>query len=190
MVDARDRLTDLTAWRLQQVVRSALGEPGAVLGAWEAVTMKVGGGALAGTPSLMLLRGVARVGAVEKQWRVVLKVLARVAGHDDPAHIDYWKRECMLYGSGLLDALPAGLRAPRCYGCDEPAGDIAWIWLEHIPDDRPRRWRPAHWQRAGRHLGQFNGAYLAGRSLPHALWLGGRRLRLLRHGAARPARTR
>ena len=108
---------------------------------------------------------------------MVLKVLARVAGQDDPAHIDYWKREGLLYGSGLLDALPAGLRAPRCYGCDEPAEGIVWLWLEHIREDGDRVWPPARWALAARHLGQFNGAYLAGRPLPHVPWLGGQRLR-------------
>jgi len=161
----------------------ALGEPDAVLGRWHAAPLHGGSGATAGG-WLYLLRGVARVGAAEHPWRVVLKVLAPVAGQDDPTHIRYWKREMLLYRSGLLDALPAGLRAPRCYGCDEQADGTVWLWLEHVREDGERAWPPARWALAARHLGQFNGAYLAGRPLPHAPWLGGRRLRtwLERHG--------
>jgi len=54
---------------------------------------------------------------------------------------------------------------------------MVWLWLEHIQVDEARVWLPARWQRAARDLGRFNGAYLAGRPLPHAPWLGGQRLR-------------
>lgn len=56
--------------------------------------------------SLFLLLRVVRVGAAERPWNVVLKVLARTAGQDDPARIEYWRRELLLYRSGLLDDLP------------------------------------------------------------------------------------
>ena len=185
VLNVRERLATVAAGRLQEVARAALGEPGAVLGDWDAVPLSAGGfGALDVARSLFLLQGVARVGPAERPWSVVLKTLSRVAGQDDPTHIGYWKREMLLYRSGLLDDLPAGLRAPRCYGCDEPADGIVWLWLEHVREDGERAWPLARWALAARHLGQFNGAYLAGRSLPRAPWLGGRRLRtwLERHG--------
>ena len=175
--DARGPLASLDSGRLQEVIRAALGEPGAVLGEWDAVPLKGGAGALVGRRSLDLLSGTAQVGVAERAWRVVLKVLARVAGHDDPTRISYWKREFLLHDSGLLDDLPAGLRAPLCYGCDELADGTAWLWLEHIREDGQRTWPISRWALAARHLGQFNGAYLAGRPLPRAPWLGGRRLR-------------
>ena len=179
MLDVRERLDGAAAGRLREVVRTALGEPGAVLGGWDAAPMQG-----AASRALHLLSGAARVGAAEHPWRVVLKVLASVAGQDDPAHIFYWKREMQLYRSGLLDDLPAGLRAPRCYGCDELADGTVWLWLEHVQEDGERAWPLARWGLAARYLGQFNGAYLAGWPLPHAPWLGGRRLRtwLERHG--------
>jgi hypothetical protein len=178
VLDVRERLAGVASGRLQEVVRTALGEPGAVLGGWDAAPLN------ARASSLYMLRGVARVGAAEHPWRLVLKVLVPMAGLDDPTHIFYWKRERLLYGSGLLDALPAGLCAPRYYGCDEPANGTVWLWLEHVREDGDRAWSLARWALAARHLGQFNGAYLAGRPLPHAPWLGGRRLRtwLERHG--------
>ncbi len=174
---ARERVAEVAAGRLEGVVRAALGEPGATLGAWDAVPLREGANAFNAARPLFLLRGVARVGAAERPWHVVLKGFAPVAALDDPAGIDYWKREWLLYDSGLLDALPAGLRAPRCYRRDDVAGGAAWLWLEHVREDGERLWPPARWALAARHLGQFNGAYPAGRPLPRAPWLGGRRLR-------------
>jgi hypothetical protein len=179
MLDVREQLAGAAAERLREVVRTALGEPGAVLGGWDAAPVQG-----AASRALYLLTGAARVGAAEYPWRVVLKVLGPVAGQQDPTHIFYPKREMQLYQSGLLDELPGGLCAPRCYGCDELADGTVWLWLEHVQEDGERAWPLARWALAARHLGQFNGAYLAERPLPHAPWLGGRRLRtwLERHG--------
>ena len=180
-MDGPERLADELSARLhdavRDAVRSALGEPGAVLGAWDAVPLKGGSGALDVAGSLFVCRGVARVGAAERAWSVVLKVLARSVQRDDPAGIGYWKREPLLYGAGLLDGLAGGLRAPRCYGCDAPAGGVVWLWLEHIREEGQQAWPLARWALAARHLGRFNGAYLNGQLLRHAPWLGGRRLR-------------
>ena len=179
MLDVQERLATAAAGRLREVVRTALGEPGAVLGGWDAVPVQA-----AASRALYLLTGAARVGAAEYPWRVVLKVLGPVTGPQDPTHSFYPKREMLLYQSGLLDDLTTGLRAPRCYECDELADGTVWLWLEHVREDGQRAWPLARWALAARHLGQFNGAYLAGRPLPHAPWLGGRRLRtwLERHG--------
>jgi len=120
---------------------------------------------------------VARTDATDRAWSVVLKVLAPVAGQEDPAQIAYWKREGLLRGSGLLDDIPGGLRAPRCYGCDERADGTVWLWLEYVREDGERAWPLVRWGVAARHFGELNGAYLAGRPLPSAPWLGGHRLR-------------
>ncbi len=184
VLDVQERLAGADAARLQEVVRVALGEPGAVLGRWEVAPLRGGGGVRAGDSALYTLSGMARVGAAERPWSAVLRVLAPVAGQDDPTRIHYWKREPLLYSSGLLDDLPAGLRAPRCFGCDERTDGTVWLWLEHVREDGERAWPLERWALAARYLGQFNGAYLDGRPLPRAPWLGGRRLRawLERHG--------
>ena len=173
----QEQLAALVAGRLSEIVRVALGEPGAVLGAWEAVVLKGGFGAVSLPRSLFLLQGGARVGETERPWSLVLKVLVPTAGQDDPADITYWKREPLLHGSGLLDNLPTGLGAPRCYGCDEQADGSYWLWLEQVRADGDPTWSLERWALAARHMGQFNGAYLAGQPLPQASWLGGRRLR-------------
>src|SRR5262249_9796263 len=88
-----------------------------------------------------------------------------------------WKRELLLYRSGLLDDLPAHLRAPRCYDADDPADGVVWLWLEHVREDGEHAWPLERWALAARHLGQLNGAFLVGRPLPGFPWLGGQRLR-------------
>ena len=95
----------------------------------------------------------------ERPWSLVLKVLGPAAGPDDPTHIDYWKRELLLYSSGLLDDLPAGLCAPRCYGCDEPMDGVVWLWLEHVRGGQgPGVAARARWGARGATLGAIQTA--------------------------------
>ena len=167
---------EVDVW-LREAVRAALGEPGAVLGAWDATPLKAAPGALDLGRSVILFQGTAHVSAAEHPWRVVLKVLAPAADREDPADTRYWKREALVYGSGWLEGLSNGLRAPRCYGFNESSDGMVWLWLEHVREDGDRAWPPARWALAARHLGQLNGAYPAGRPLPRDVWLGGHRLR-------------
>ena len=108
-------------------------------------------------------------------WSIVLKI-ARNAIHlgqstADPSNPAYWKREPLLYQSGLLDHLPAGIVAPRCYGVDEPDANSAWIWLEHVSDSSEERWSIRRHTEVARQLGVFNGTYVAAGSLPTAPFL-------------------
>jgi hypothetical protein len=183
-LDERERLAGSAAQRLPKVIAAALGEPDAMLGSWDVTRLHGGASVASGRSRLYLIRGQARVGGSERPWQIVLKVFAPVAGQDNPSGIDQERREFFLYRSGLLDDLGAGLRAPRCYAWDEAADGTASLWLEHVWEDRERAWPLARWALAARHLGQFNGAYLADRPLPRARWLEGARLRawLDRHG--------
>lgn len=151
----------MTEARLREVVRLALGDATAELGAWQLTTLQGGFGALAGASGVKLVSGVG--------WSLVAKELAPRLEQQESDGI-YWKREALLYGSGALDDLP-GIRAPRCYGADDlPDGGIR-LWLEHVNEEGDRAWPLERWALAGRHLGRFNGAYLAGRPLPKAPWL-------------------
>lgn len=89
----------------------------------------------------------------------------------------YWKREPLAYQSGLLDDLPAGPAAPRCFAVLEQSPSIYWLWLEEIADAYAGRWTLARYADTARQLGRFNGAYLAGRPLPDHPWLGYRWMR-------------
>lgn len=74
---------------------------------------------------------------VWKQGSVVHKVLTRRraapphwASSDDPRHWNYWRREALVYASGLPERLALG--APRLLGMVEtPEGDVE-LQLEHV----------------------------------------------------------
>ena len=104
-------------------------------------------------------------------WSLILKALSPASTtNQEPASPEYWKREALIYQSGLLDTLPTGLAAPRCCGVVEQAGDEVWLWLEALVDEE-RIWSLDRYGLAARHLGQFNGASLVGRAVPHDVWL-------------------
>ncbi|HUS17267.1 MAG TPA: hypothetical protein VM536_19900 [Chloroflexia bacterium] len=174
MLDPREQLASVATGRLPEIVRLALGAPDAALGQWSAVPLQGGIGASDPTRALFLLQGMADTGAAQRSWSLVLRLRAPVADRDDPAHIGYWQREALLYSSGLLAGLPAGLSVPRCYGCDTAADGVVRLWLEHVQEDGAASWPLTRWALAARHLGRFNGAYLSGRPLPRAPWLGWR----------------
>ena len=103
----------------------------------------------------------------QRSWSVVLKIIqspanvgqAELGGGEDQAHWNYWKREPMLYQSGLLDSLPARMVAPRCYGVVEQPGNIIWLWLEDIVDVEEGKWSLERYALAARHFGQMNGHF-------------------------------
>jgi hypothetical protein len=111
--------------------------------------------------------GSARVGGESRAWSVILKVLPGTPG--SPTGWNYPVREALAYERGLLDDLPPGLGAPRCFGHAEHGGQH-FLWLEDLGSDAIR-WRLDDYGKAARALGRFNGAYLIGRSLPVAGWL-------------------
>jgi hypothetical protein len=110
-------------------------------------------------------------------WSLVLKILRAPSSesannqNDNLTHYAYWKREALLYQSGLFTDLTDGLAAPRCYGVSEPPGGGMWLWLEEITDQYGATWPLDRYHLAARHFGRLNGAYLTGRSLPSAPWL-------------------
>jgi hypothetical protein len=99
-------------------------------------------------------------------WSLVLKVVHAGTGCEGPSDVYYWQREVLAYHSGLLDDLPGDLAAPRCLGVVEQRGESAWLFLEEVTDTCGPRWPLSCYGRAARHLGRFNGAYLAGRPVP------------------------
>jgi hypothetical protein len=162
------------------VVRRALDAPDATLGTWAVDAIRGGFGTISGASGVHRLAGTATVEGVERPWRLVLKVVMQIDGRDDPRDIYYWKREPLLAASGLLDALPPGIRAPRCYGVDEIAPDHIWIWQEHVEETGPRRWPTEQWALAARHFGRMGGAFAEGAApvaLPDEPWFRGPRLR-------------
>ena len=130
-----------------------------------------GGGERAGVVGLFRLSGSAKAAGQVYPWSVIVKVFSGSKPPDAPdfsqvpSTWNYWKREIMVYSSGIVTELAGNLIAPRCYGVTEHPNDEWRIWLEDI-QETSKMWPMERHGLAARHLGQFNGAYLASRALP------------------------
>jgi hypothetical protein len=157
---------ELDASMLRPIVGHALDAAVVVPVEWSVVLILAGDGQGLG---VFRVSGSARVGGEPRAWSVILKVLPATSG--SPTAWNYPAREALAYERGLLDDLPPGLEAPRCFGRAEHGGQHH-LWLEDLGSDAIR-WRLDDYGRAARALGRFNGAYLTGRSLPVARCLAG-----------------
>lgn len=153
---------------LTPLVRLVTGRDGSEAVDWQIQALHGGGEALS---RLYRVVGRARDGAATLSWSLVLKVMRASPEREDPQHWNYWKREFLAYQSGLLDHLPGGLHAPGCFGAVQPTSDTAWLWLEELVECAGSPWPVSAYGLAARHLGGFNGAYLAGRPVPKHAWL-------------------
>lgn len=107
----------------------------------------------------------------KQDWAVVLKCINNPKeSSQQPREWSYWKRELLAYHSGLLNDLPPGLRAPRCYGLVENEQG-AWVWIEYVQECTGKRWSLEDFQRASHRLGQFQSAYLHDTLIPQQPWL-------------------
>ncbi len=137
MAEEAGALSGVNTAMLEPMVRDLLGEPTAVV-AEEWSYRPLGGGASDGL-GLYRVTGSARVGAASHPWALVVKMSAAADGAD-PGAWDYPAREGLAYGSGLLDALPGGLAAPRCLAVETQPDGTSWLWLEAITDAHPGPW--------------------------------------------------
>ncbi len=177
-MDLPDQLQALDRETLVGPIRRMLHSDTADVLDWEGC--QLGGGA--GNPVSLGLYRIAGRGRHRGQvltWSLVLKIaqspanvgVANMGEGDDPAHWNYWKREMYLYRSGLLDRLPEGLAAPRCFGVEERPGDTIWLWLEEVEDRYSGAWPLERFGLAARHFGRFSGAYLQDRRARAFPWL-------------------
>ena len=153
---------------LEPIVRQILKQPAVEILDWH--IQRFGGGAaehLTGGRGIHHITGTARHDTDVSPWSVVVKAMRANddEGGNDPTLWSYWKREALAYQSGVLEELPGGVVAPRCYHIQETEDGTLRLWLEDI-QGVINDWSMAHDQLAARHLGQFNGAYLAGHALP------------------------
>ena len=98
-------------------------------------------------------------------WSVVLKVI-RHGGGGSPMwqsgeaadHWYFWEREALAYGSGLLDRLGGGLRAPKCLGVfRRPDGGVG-LWIEDLRHaDAAATWDIDGYRAAAHRLGLAQG---------------------------------
>jgi hypothetical protein len=168
----------LEAARLTSVAAGALGRPVDAVSDWAVAPL----GYTVFNPvsqGIYRVTGTARSGATSLLWSAMLKICGAPSDEDlATAATDQremlletlrWDREGEAYRSGLLETLPEGLVAPRCFGVERHER-VLWIWLEDIADDA-EAWDLARYALAARHLGRLGGQYLAGRELPAHPWL-------------------
>lgn len=83
-------------------------------------------------------RGQAQTTEGNKPWSLILKALRPKSENQAPADDAYWKREVLLYQSGLLSDLPRDLLAPRCFEIVEHSDDEIWLWIEDMRAEEGR----------------------------------------------------
>jgi hypothetical protein len=153
---------------LTSLVRISLGDPSAQAGEWGLEKLK--GGLELGS-AIYRLSGTAKAGGADQSWALIIKTIQPDRANDDPAGCHYWKRDPLAYQSGLLYTLPARITAPRCIDVRENPDGSVWICMEEVKDEQARPWSLELYAQVARQLGEFNGAYLAGRALPSEAWI-------------------
>jgi hypothetical protein len=167
-------LQNLQISDLEPVVCQLLGQPAVEILDWQLQSFS--GGAVENLGEglgVHRITGTARYDNNVSPWSVVLKALriSRLEGANDPTSWLYWKREAMAYQSGVLDRLPGDLAAAKCYAIQEFNDGTCCLWLEYVQEDTGN-WTMVEHRLVARHLGQFNGAYLAGHPLPELVsWM-------------------
>jgi hypothetical protein len=162
-----ERLKAIEPAMLTDVVRQDQSNPSFEIIEWSVQRLSDKG--IINPDGLWLFSGSGKDGAKSRPWSVVLKILERPE-HEVPLDdLWYWKRELLWVQSGFMDRLPGPVKGPRFYRVEEtPNG--AWLWQEHIKDHRPNPWGLDDYAFAAQQLGYWNGAYLAGISLPDEPW--------------------
>jgi hypothetical protein len=162
--------------RVEERVRAMLNRDDVVVPEWT-VTPVAYPNFSSGARALHRIQGTANTAGEHAPWSMIIKVFERPtegyeAGQaDDPTTYAYWKREPLAFESGALAEITGAFRAPACFGVDWPTDHTAYVWLEELVERPAGEWSLERYGLAARHLGQFNGAYLAGHELPTAPWV-------------------
>jgi hypothetical protein len=167
-VASADPLHTLERSAITPLVRRAVHSPTVEVSDWSVYPIHSGDGEGLGVYRFV---GTGEDRAQPVEWSIILKAFGAPDEGGEESDWNYWKREAMAYRSGLLDDLPGGIAAPRCLGVEELADGIVRLWLEDVAPANDEPWYLDRYELAARHLGQFNGAYLAGQPLLDARWL-------------------
>jgi Phosphotransferase enzyme family len=131
------------------------------------------------TGGLYVVHGVSRGLGHSQHWTCIVKVLNRSYGEaEQPDAWCYWRREALFFSSGLGEALPASLRAPRSFGVTEHKDDC-WVWMEHIGGRTIQHWTMDDYHRVAVASGEAAGDYLGGAPVPEEPWMAPSLLRSL-----------
>ena len=165
-------LSSIDLRTLTAVVKKALYSEQSIITNWRHDRLSGGAGDFGLVVSAVYrFSGTAKTQAREADWSLILKVVGTIAADDDPMQSRYWKRELLAYQSGRLTKLPGGITSPRYFGSHMFSEKVIGLWLEDVEDESGSDWALKDYQTVARHLGQFNGAYLAEEELPSWSWL-------------------
>ena len=163
------RLEQIDAGLLTPLVRKALGSSDARITEWEHCVIKGDWTPPNGIVCRFFGRGARQAEPV--QWSVILKVPSPAHLHRDVLRREPFQRELLLYRSGVLDALPNEIAAPRLLGVAEHPGDEPWMWFEDVSGNESLKWPLDRFRLAAYHFGLMQGTFLAGAPLPHPPWM-------------------
>ena len=154
---------------LAPLVRSVTSLPQGEVVDWTSRTLQ--GGTVG---EVHLLEGTAKAGPTDGRlvdWSLVVKVQRQWARPHDP---DSWRREFLMYESGLLDDTGPTLAVPDLLRSDVE-DDVIWLWLERVAGVTGEDMALEHYRQVATDLGRMQGEYLAGRELPCHPWFSSRR---------------
>jgi hypothetical protein len=168
MDELQHHLHTINKTTLTPIVRKALNNNTAEVTTWSSKPIYGGAGLIA---NIYRFSGTANVQSQNVPWSLILKASRSEAGATDPASTLYWQREALAYESGFLERLEGDLVSPRCFAIERPAAEKVWLWLDEVKDIYEAGWPLERYEVAARHLGAFNGRYLAQEAAPTAPWL-------------------
>lgn len=171
-MDPERRLGGLSANELAPMLCQLFGDATAEASTW--AFQRVGWTAVnPGTLGIYRVHGTARTSNGDRSFSMVFKAVGDVdyTGHPfdenyihQPPDVNYWKREPLVFESGILDAYRGSLVPVRCFGV-EHYRDSAFMWLEELREPGGRSaWPLDRHVLAARHLGRFSGDHVG--SLP------------------------
>lgn len=157
---------------LQDCVRSTLKERDVLITNWQIEPIGVRKFNFT-TAGIYRLHGTALKRNQELPWSLVLKIIQPEADEmNHPQHHNYWKREGLVFQSGVLHHIPNFIQVPECYMVEEKSETEVWIWMEEVKEDNNGSWSLDDFSFIAHQLGRFHGAYTTDKfTLPNFEWV-------------------
>jgi hypothetical protein len=127
------------------------------------------GGGGQGTSGVFKVDAVANIGDQNRECSLVAKLINIKDGGNASGDAS-GLREVRAYTSGMLDALPPSVRAPRCHGITAMDDDTCCLWLEDVSAYGVEVWTMEAFELAARSLGMLNGRFYGRTDCPDEAW--------------------
>lgn len=123
------------------------------------------------TSAILRLHGLVKLYNELEPWCVILKIIKPdTEEKDNFIHHNYWRREALVFESGVLKELPNSIYTAKSYLVEEQQDGTIWLWMEYVEGDYA--YTIEQFSYIARQLGRFNGAYLVGvNKLPEDEWI-------------------